>query len=235
MRAATSVLLVDDHALFREGLARLLSEITTHSTIRHASTCGEALTQLQIAWSTTPIDLVLLDLGLPGQSGLGSLLTLRAAWPAVPVVVLSGVDDTATVLGAIDAGAVGFVSKSSAPGLLAQALEVVLTGGVYLPPAATGTSIEGAAGVAAAGGMALRLPALTPRQWDVLRLLLQGQPNKRIEQALNLAAPTVKSHVSAVLRALGVTTRTQAVIAASRLNLHWRSAAPAVPGPGVPR
>lgn len=235
VEAALNVLLVDDHALFREGLARLLGEITPHAVVHHAGNCAEAMEGLQIAWANAPIDLVLLDLGMPGETGLSSLRALREAWPAVPVVVLSGTDDGPTVLSAIDAGALGFVSKSSAPGLLAQALQCVLAGGVYLPPAAAAETLPGLQGVAAIGGRPAALPPLTPRQWDVLRLLLQGQPNKRIERALGLASPTVKAHVSAVLRALGVTTRTQAVIAASRLNLHWRAPAPPVPEPTARR
>jgi DNA-binding NarL/FixJ family response regulator len=229
-----NVLLVDDHALFREGLSRLLSEISPGASVHHAGSYDQALAQLQRAWSVAPIDLVLLDLGMPGQAGLSSLLSLREAWPAVPVVVLSGTDDSPTVLGAIDAGAVGFVSKACGPDTLAQALQCVLAGGVYLPPAAA-IALPSLQRTLAAGEAAQQLPALTPRQWDVLRLLLQGQPNKRIELALGLAPPTVKSHVSAVLRALGVTTRTQAVIAASRLHLHWRVSASPGPSPGVQR
>jgi DNA-binding NarL/FixJ family response regulator len=232
MGSAPNVLLVDDHAMFREGLARLLAEIAPRSTIHHACTCNEALARLQGVVSTAPIDLVLLDLGLPGQSGLNGLITLREAWPAVPVVVLSGTDDSPTVLGSIDAGAMGFVSKSSPPEVLAQALQTVLAGGVYVPPA---TSAFASPQDSAASTARHAQPSLTPRQWDVLRLLLQGQPNKRIERALDLAPSTVKAHVSSVLRALGVTTRTQAVIAASRLNLHWRAAAPAAPGPSALR
>lgn len=236
MGAATNVLLVDDHALFREGLARLLAEIAPRSTIHHAASCSEALDRLQRAWSTTvPIDLVLLDLGLPGMTGLSGLLTLRDAWPVVPVVVLSGNDDRATVLGSIDAGAMGFVSKSSSPELLANALQTVLAGGVHLPPVTASAAIAAYQGAAVAKTRPPQQPVLTPRQWEVLRLLLQGQPNKRIEQALGLAPPTVKSHVSAVLRALGVTTRTQAVIEASRLNLHWRAPGPIAPAQGAPR
>lgn len=211
MLATLHVLLVDDHVLFREGLARLLVEIDPGVTVRHAGSCDEALARL--ADSGSPISLILLDLALPGTSGLDALAALRAGWPEVPVVVLSGRDDPASVTAVIDAGAMGFVSKTAEPGALGGALEAVLAGGVCVPalPAAVPSGTDGT-------------PRLTPRQWEVLRLLLQGLPNKRIEQTLELAAPTVKAHVGAVLRALGVTTRTQAVIAASRLNLRWREA-----------
>ncbi len=148
---------------------------------------------------------------LPGQPGLDRLVVLREGWPDVPVVVLSDYDDSRSVALALDAGAMGFVSKSMKPSLLGQALTTVLAGGIFVPEwPGNAVGIE-------------EIPELTPRQSEVLALLLQGLPNKRIEQALNLAPPTVKAHVSSVLRALGVTTRTQAVIAAHRLNLRWRS------------
>jgi DNA-binding NarL/FixJ family response regulator len=217
MAAAWHVLLVDDHALFREGLAHLLRDIDPQVTVSHAGSCDEAIARLGVP-AGAPVSLILLDMAMPGRSGLDALRELRNGWPGVPVVVLSGTEDAQTVLRALDAGAMGFVPKSATPGALGRALETVLAGGVHLPalPALAPMSTPGVANT----------PHLTPRQRAVLALLLQGQPNKRIETALGLAAPTVKAHVSAVLHALGVTTRTQAVIAAGRLGLPWRTEAP---------
>ncbi len=147
----------------------------------------------------------------------------------MPVVALSSADDRDTVLKAIDAGAMGFVPKSSSSAVLMAALQLILARGIYLPPAAfLGPSADAAP--VAHSAAATRVPpqaptpadlGVSPRQADVLRLILQGKPAKLIERELNLSASTVKAHTSAVLRALNVTTRTQAVVAASRLGLRF--------------
>jgi DNA-binding NarL/FixJ family response regulator len=217
------VLLVDDHSLFREGLALLLKPLMAGLLTREAGSCEQALQDLQ---ANGPADLVLMDLGLPGMSGLQGIVSLRDQWPAMPVVALSSADDRDTVLQAINAGAMGFIPKSSTSGVLIAALQLILARGVYLPPSvfldtpqawmATPRTDPTPAPTKSAADL-----GLSPRQCEVLYLILQGKPAKLIEREMNLSAGTVKAHTSAVLRALNVTTRTQAVVAAGKLGLRF--------------
>jgi DNA-binding NarL/FixJ family response regulator len=242
LSAAMKVLLVDDHTLFREGLALLLRPLVAGLVTREAGSCEEALQGLQ---EQGPVDLVLMDLGLPGMSGLQGIATLRQQWPAMPVVALSSADDRDTVLRAVEAGAMGFIPKSATSAVLIAALKLILARGIYLPPSAFlgGTPVPAPAPAArpttltAAPPMSQPLPevavaglpagkravdlGLSPRQSEVLYLILQGKPAKLIEREMSLSAGTVKAHTSAVLRALNVTTRTQAVVAAGRLGLRF--------------
>jgi DNA-binding NarL/FixJ family response regulator len=197
------VLLIDDHPLFRQGLRTLLLPLDAELEIDEAGACAEALERL----ATAVYDLVLLDLKLPGQSGLDALEALREAAPAAPIVVLSGEDDPRTLRGAIDRGAMGFIPKSSTQELLIQALRLVLAKGIYLPPAAL-------------DGMDADLPSLTPRQLEVLRCVIQGLPNKVIARVLDISDWTVKQHVSEVLHRLGARNRTEAVYAAAKSGLR---------------
>ncbi|MFG6430658.1 response regulator [Roseateles sp. LYH14W] len=221
------ILLIDDHALFREGVAMLLKPLVDGLQTWEAGSCEEAFEVLAQRGS---VDLVLIDLGLPGLSGLEGLKRLRADHPDAPVVVMSSADDKDTVLAVLDAGAMGFIPKSSTSQVMLGALRLILAKGIYLPPsvflaaraapAASPAPAPATAVVAASG----RQPAdlgMTPRQADVLHLLLQGKPAKLIGRQLNLSLSTVKAHTSAVLRALNVTTRTQAVLAASRMGLRF--------------
>ena len=187
-------------------------------------------------------DLVLLDLGLGDADGFDVLVEFRSAYPAVPVVVVSASDRASDVIRAIDSGAMGFVPKSSSHAELHEALRMIMAGSMYVPPsmlgldflrgtAPGGEALPGALrplGEPAAAGATRpephqKLPSLkdvglTPRQAEVLSLLLQGLPNKLIARELNLSVETVKDHVAAVLRALGVNTRTQAVLAVSQMT-----------------
>ena len=155
-----------------------------------------------------PPDLVLLDLGLPGCRGLDALSRFRREFPKLPLVVLSGDCDRGTILGALDAGAVGFIPKTSKPDVMIAALKVVAAGGTYVPPEA----LEGVD----ARSQALDL---TERQRDVLRLILKGYNNERIATELAIAPNTVKQHAHAVFAALGVSTRAEAMVAAARRGL----------------
>ncbi len=206
------VLLVDDHALFREGLALLLQGLDPAVGVTHAATAEAAL----VAAAAHGFDLVLLDLALPGRPGLDVLYALHRDGEGPPVVVMSGSDDRATVMAALQAGAMGFVPKSSPSAVMIGALRVVLGGGIYLPP----DVFLGDAGSRKTASDAKPGLALTPRQWQVLRLILEGRSIKLIAQALDTSANTTKTHVSAVLRALGVTSRTQAIVAVHRLGLR---------------
>lgn len=222
-KPAVHILLVDDHALFRDGLALLLGPLRADLRTSQTGSVEEALTT--IASAGLP-DLVLMDLGLPGMPGLDGIVLIRQRHPELPVVALSSADDRDTVLRALDAGAMGFIPKSSTSAVMLAALELILARGVYLPPSVLPGASAGtlpappAAQSARAGAGAARL-GLTPRQCDVLYLILQGKPAKLIERELDLAPSTVKAHTSAVLRALNVTTRTQAVVAAGRLGLRF--------------
>jgi DNA-binding NarL/FixJ family response regulator len=221
-----NVLLTDDHALFREGVALLIQPLIDGGQTWQAGSCDEALAVLEARGAA---DLALMDLSMPGTHGLQGIAALRERWPQMPVVALSSADDRDTVMRAIDAGAMGFVPKSSSPAVLMAALQLILAKGVYLPPSA----FLGAGGAAAEPGPSAAASArppqsptpaalgLSPRQSEVLHLILQGKSAKLIERELGLSASTVKAHTSAVLRALNVTTRTQAVVAAGRLGLRF--------------
>ena len=218
------ILLVDDHPLFREGIALLLRRLDDALAVVGAGTCEDALRIVD------GVDLVLMDLGLPGVSGLDGIAVLRDRYPDIPVVALSSSDDKDTVLQALDSGAMGFIPKSSSSDVMIGAIKLVLSKGIYLPPSVflgeghLTRSQSCAVKAESPGALRSVTPAelgLTQRQSDVLYLILQGKSAKTISRELGLSTSTVKSHTSAVLRALNVTTRTQAVVAAGRLGLKF--------------
>ncbi|GCL62122.1 DNA-binding response regulator [Rubrivivax pictus] len=223
------VLLVDDHQLFREGMALLLQPLADPLQVLGA---GSAEAALELLAAHPDVDLVVMDLGMPGMGGLSGMALMRVRHPAVPLVALSSVDDKPTVLQALDAGAMGFVPKSASAGVMLAALRLILSNGIYLPPSVFLAAEPAAAGFQAPGPRHPEQLGLTPRQADVLYLILQGKPAKLIERELGLSAGTVKAHTSAVLRALNVTTRTQAVVAAGRLQLRFSAPAAATPASG---
>jgi DNA-binding NarL/FixJ family response regulator len=203
-------LIVDDHALIRDALGRVLVSLVPDAAVLEAGDANQALATLER---------VLLDLNLPGAHGLSLLPTLRARHPATAVVIISANVDPAGVKRALDQGALGFISKSSSNEVLKHALQLVLAGGVYIPPQIFGGSAV-AAGMPVARG--LRAPAeigLTERQAQILALMMRGEPNKIICRELGLAESTVKNQITAILKALEVTSRTQAVLAVERLGL----------------
>ena len=236
------VLLVDDHPLILSALQAVIQNVGHGVTVLGVDSAARARSTLL---DDPDFDLVLLDLALGDADGFDVLVEFRAAYPAVPVVVVSASDRTSDVIRAIDSGAMGFVPKSSSHAELHEALRMVMTGSMYVPPSMLGlefgrsrgghavpgttNGVAGAApGVVPLGAAAQpeshqRLPTiedigLTPRQAEVLALLLQALPNKLIARQLNLSVETVKDHVAAVLRALGVSTRTQAVLAVSQMT-----------------
>ena len=214
------VLLIDDHPLILTALQKVIEGIGTHVSVVGASSAKAAREAL--AADAEGFDLMLLDLRLGDADGFDLLVELRNAFPAVPVVVVSASDRSADVIRSIDLGAMGFVPKRASNETLQEALHVVMQGGIYVPQM---TMSEGDAPVAgdpasfAAQHSAAAMAAfkLTPRQTDVLALLLRGMSNKLIARELNLSVETVKDHVAAVLRALGVNSRTQAVLAVSQM------------------
>lgn len=214
------LLVIDDHPLMREAVQGVVTRLEPRAIV---FAVGDSERGFAIADAEPDLDLVLLDLNVPGLAGIPALKAWRRRYPEVPVVVLSSADDRPTVLAAIAAGASGFIPKSSPNEVLLNALRLVLAGGKYLPP-------EALAPVARSGGgravrvaperiLSLETLGLTDRQAQVLKLLAAGKSNKLICRELDLAERTVKAHISAVFRALGVTTRTQAALAAAKLGL----------------
>ena len=198
-------LVIDDHPLVHEIMPSMLRRALGDVAVASEATLEAGLAR---AGGAVPPDLVLLDLGLPGCSGLEALERFRRAFPKLPLVVLSGDSDRSSIVGALEAGAVGFIPKTSKPEVMIAALKVVAAGGTYVPPEA----LEGAA----AKGRALNL---TERQREVLRLILKGYNNERIAAELAIAPNTVKQHAHAVFSALGVSTRAEAMVAAARRGL----------------
>lgn len=227
------VLLIDDHPLILSALKSVILGLGDHVTVTGVSNANSARETLK---ASPGFDLVLLDLQLGDTNGFDLLAEMRTAYPALPVVVISASDRTSDVIRSIDMGAMGFVPKRSSNEVLFEALQQVMSGGVYVPPMSMGSDfaaqpapepappLRSVSSQAHQGGFQttphLASLGLTPRQTDVLALLLQGQPNKLIARELGLSVETVKDHVAAVLRALGVSSRTQAVLAVSQMLQH---------------
>jgi DNA-binding NarL/FixJ family response regulator len=216
------ILVVDDHVLIREALRGMLRELKGEATtILDASAAADALRQIE---REGDFDLVLLDLNLPDRDGLDVLRDIAARWPTLPVVVLSAFQDRERVARALGLGAVGFIPKSARREVMCSAFNLVFAGGVYVPPEilerrAAPDAAATAGDVAVAAWDAL---GLTERQSQVLALMMQGRSNKSICRTLGLAETTVKIHVSAILRALKVSNRTEAVLAVRALADAWQ-------------
>ncbi|HUI99766.1 MAG TPA: response regulator transcription factor [Usitatibacter sp.] len=211
------ILVVDDHHLVREGVRPLLGRLAEAGEaieVLEAATFREGLVQVK---RHPDIELVLLDLRLPDVAGFDALVELQREHPEVPVVVMSGEDDAASVREALERGALGYIPKSSSPEVIVHALRLVLSGGTYVPPEIMGGAAQAAPRTTGATNAA-RL-GLTARQGEVLALLVAGKSNKQICRELGLAEGTVKSHLAAIFKALGVATRVQAVIAAGKLGV----------------
>lgn len=208
-------LVVDDHALIRDAMHAVLQSVDAGASVRTAGTGAEARAALAAG---PAVDLALLDLHLPDADGLALMAEFRAAYPAMAVVLLSGERDSGIVRRALDGGAAGFIPKTEPREVLTRALSLVLAGGVYVPREALGGQPLPAA--PPAQGDSPRALGLTERQIDVLSLMMKGRTNKHICRELNLAEPTVKNHVTAILRALQVSSRTEAVLAVTQRG--WR-------------
>jgi DNA-binding NarL/FixJ family response regulator len=217
------ILVVDDHVLIREALRGVLKELSEDATVLEASSSRQAM---QVIADHPDLDLILLDLNLPDRDGFSVLTELGERYPALSVVVLSGQHDRNSVVRALDLGALGFIPKSGQREVMVSALKLVFAGGIYIPPEilardelSAGQRDQKQPATSRSGASPADL-GLTERQVDVLSLMMQGKSNKAICRVLNLAEPTVKNHVTAILKALEVSNRTEAVIAVGELG--WK-------------
>lgn len=206
------ILIADDHPLFRSALKQAIGGMTTPYAVVEA---GDFESAQKAAHDNPEAELMLLDLAMPGVSGLSGLITLRAEFSSLPIVVISGSDDDDTIRRSLALGASGFISKSVGIEELRSGIRTVLSGEVYTPEKFGGGE-EGDPDVA---DMLQRLQTLTPQQSRVLRMLCEGLLNKQIAYALSVSEATVKAHVSAILLKLNVDSRTQAVIQLGKVNM----------------
>ncbi len=214
------LVIADDHPLFRGALREAVAGLFDASAIAEAGSFEDMSKLLD---RNSDVDLVLLDLAMPGVRGFSGLMYMRAQFPSVPVVIVSGNDDPAVIRRCMDFGASGFIPKTLAVAEIRNAIESVLRGGIWTPPDVD-LSAKPDDDTAA---MLTRLASLTPQQVRVLMMLSEGLLNKQIAYELGVSEATVKAHVSAILQKLGVESRTQAVIAASKIEIgQWPQGAP---------
>jgi len=200
------VLLIDDHELFRDGMHLVLAKLDPNIQLFNANSYEDALPFIN---ENPDLDLLLLDLGLPGLSDIDALKAIRDKSPATPIVVLSSNDDGAKVKQILDLGAQGYIPKSTSAELLIRSLKLVLSGGIYIPPEILSQFGNGHNGPESTRYKEIESP-LTPRQNEVLGKLIHGYSNKEIGRLLNMAESTVRVHIAAILKALNVSNRTRA-------------------------
>jgi DNA-binding NarL/FixJ family response regulator len=204
-------IIVDDHPLFRGALSQALSASFENAEIIEAGSLDELIERLATA---TDIDLILLDLTMPGVHGVSGLIYLRAQHPEIPVVIVSASDDAETIRNCLDCGASGFIPKSQPVERIRDAIRKIIGGELWLPPDVDLGNVPTGEGTE----LVSRLATLTPQQVRVLMMLGEGLLNKQIAYKLNVSEATVKAHVSAILQKLGVDSRTQAVIAIGKIG-----------------
>lgn len=200
------LLLADDHQMVRLALRMALAPLGPQTEFVEADTAEAALAA---AGNGEDLDLVLIDVNMPGAGGVEGVRRLRASHPSLPVIVCSAAEDASLVRELLALGVSGFIPKSDSTQVILQAVQLVLAGGTYVPPRLMGGAPSAPSPVP--------LAQLTPRQQDVLRLLAEGRPNKLIARGLDISEATVKVHLLAVFRALGARNRTEAVVIAQRL------------------
>ncbi len=212
-----NIIIADDHALVRGGLALLVGMIEQNVNTFEANSFYNILDLLS---QNSNIDLILLDLMMPGTDGFEGLKTLRSDWPEVPVVIVSVKDDFATIKEALAFGAMGYIPKTSAPNVTSGAIKLVLSGGIYVPPnmLRSDEQTPGSMNSNARPGARSAQFGLTNRQLEVLKQISVGKSNKAIADQLNLKAGTIKMHVSRIFKVLGVENRTQAAAKFSELQ-----------------
>jgi len=209
------ILILDDHTLFREGMKLLLGGLHQDLIIHDAETMHAALASVE----ANSYDLVLLDLNLADTSGLETLYVVKEKLENTPIIVLSAEQDPPTIYQAIEEGAMGFITKCATHQELLAAIKLILAGGIFLPREVTSVSATSSAKASAGASEQEILSALSERQREVLKYLLQGKPNKTISANLHISENTVKAHLSAIFRALGARNRTEAVYFAARAGV----------------
>lgn len=206
------LLIADDHPLFREALKGAVARGIGQAQIHEADSARALFALIE---RQPDADLLLLDLHMPGAEGFGALVHLRGLYPQLPVVVVSAHEEASVMRRAMDHGAAGFIPKSANSETLIQAISAVLDGELWLP-----TAIDEVPGVSdQEADIAARIRDLTPQQLRVLGMLAEGLLNKQIGYELGVSEATVKAHMTAILRKLGASNRTQAVVLASQLTL----------------
>jgi DNA-binding NarL/FixJ family response regulator len=211
LAAGHSFVIADDHPLFRGALREAITGIGNIAAIHEA---GDFESAKALVLANEDIDLVLLDLSMPGASGLSGLISLRGIHPTVPMVVISAHDDAATIRRALELGASGFISKSASMDEIRNAVQAVLAGDIAAP---VGVDL-GVERDPEVSDLIKRLRTLTPQQTRVLGMLAEGLLNKQIAYELGVSEATIKAHVSAILQKLGVDSRTQAVIQLAKIG-----------------
>ena len=213
-------LIADDHPLFRGALREAVSGLLEQAKIAEAGTFDEVVALLERG---SDVDLVMLDLAMPGARGFSGLMYLRAQYPSVPVIVVSANDDPVTIRRCMEFGASGFIPKTLGVEAMRAAISRILNGGIWTPP-----DVDLSAGSdAETADLMARMATLTPQQVRVLMMLSEGLLNKQIAYELGVSEATIKAHVSAILQKLGVESRTQAVIAAAKIaGGQWRQGTP---------
>ncbi len=212
----TKLVIADDHPLFRAALKQIVeTAVSPASGALQLLEAGNIETVHQILGQHCDVDLVLLDLHMPGAEGFSGLANLRGCFPAVPIAIVSGSDASHIRQRAADLGASGFISKSAEPEQLGQAVNALLAGEEWFPVLGPESTLD-----AEAADVAARLATLTPHQFRVYSMITQGLLNKQISYELNISEPTVKSHVTAILRKLGVRKRTEVIILANKLSVE---------------
>lgn len=206
-----TIIIADDHPLFRGALKHAISGIFRDLRVIEAGTLEETTAALA---AEPEADVVLLDLKMPGVSGFSGLTFLRSQYPAVPVIVVSGTEDGQTIRACMEFGASGFIPKTTSIEDMNGAVRAVLAGKTWTPPSAILSAAD-----RETTDLIRRLASLTPQQMRVLQMLSEGLLNKQIAYELSVSEATVKAHVSAILMKLGVESRTQAVIAASKIEI----------------
>ena len=215
------LLVVEDHALVREGLVRLLAQVEAGAEVRECADFEAALSCLE---ESGEFDLVLLDLALPGIDGFAGLDILRRRYPAMPVAVVSAFDDAPTITRVLNLGASGFIPKAFSGEALLGAVREVLAGNIFRPNSQGSARLDDATPLPPAkSGIRPDEVGLTDRQAQVLALMVRGLSNRDIAEQLGLSEGTVKIHATAVFKVLGVTSRTQALIAVFRYGIDFES------------
>ena len=215
------LIIADDHPLFRGALREAVAGLFERADIGEAGSFDEVAKLLEHGGE---VDLILLDLTMPGVRGFSGLIYLRAQYPSVPIIVVSANDDPSVIRRCMDLGTSGFIPKTLGIDDMRAAINRVLEGGLWTPP-----DVDlGSGADAEAANLMARLTSLTPQQVRVLMMLSEGLLNKQIAYELGVSEATVKAHVSAILQKLGVESRTQAVIAAAKIEVgQWSQVTPA--------